>query len=328
MDICLNIAPKVSPMLHDSPSLAFIARAQALIDALGAGPLQRPDLLARVREAYPQVPDSARRMIDRDITFLAQLGVRIDVSRTRPPIYTLYGGTPAFNAAALHTLALVRDSFGDHHPQAAQIHVLLNQLIAGLRPDEHAQYAQRQATRAPLQPAIDYTPYAALIARLELAISARELLRLRYRTSQGHVTTHRKVEPYEIEYYERHFYLVAYSHNSRQIHDFRVDRVEQLESLMRRPPGEARPRQLIIFRYRLAATLAQGEISQRFEQQRVVETLPNGDVIVEAHGRSDFFIVRTLLKYAGSAELLWPEELREKMAEEVRGLAAMYRDTC
>jgi predicted DNA-binding transcriptional regulator YafY len=268
-----------------------------LLDALGDGPLPRPDLLLRVREAYPQTPDSARRMIDRDITFLAQLGIRIDVSRTRPPRYTLYGGTPALDTVALRTLALIRDSFGDHHPQAAQIHALLGQLAAGLRPDQRAQYAQRQATHAPLQPAIDYTPYAGLIARLEQAISARELLRLRYRTSQGHVTTHRKVEPYEIEYYERHFYLVAYSHNSRQIHDFRIDRVEHLESIMRRPPGDARERPLVIFRYRLAAALAQGEISQRFEQQRVVETLPNGDVIVEAHGRSDFFIVRTLLKH-------------------------------
>jgi predicted DNA-binding transcriptional regulator YafY len=177
-----------------------------------------------------------------------------------------------------------------------------------------------------LQPAIDYTPYITLIARLEQAIGARELLRLRYRSSQGRVTTHRRVEPYEIEYYERHFYLVAYSHNSHQIHDFRVDRVEQLESIMRRPPGEARPRPLIPFRYRLAAVLAQGEISQRFEDQRVVETLPNGDVIVEAHGRSDFFIVRTLLKYAGNAELLWPEDLRAQMRAEAQRIAALYRE--
>jgi predicted DNA-binding transcriptional regulator YafY len=67
--------------------------------------------------------------------------------------------------------------------------------------------------------------------------------------------------------------------------------------------------------------LARGEISQRFEDQRVVERLPNGDVIIKAAGRSDFFIVRTLLRYAGNAELLEPEWLREQMVEEVGRLA-------
>jgi hypothetical protein len=56
----------------------------------------------------------------------------------------------------------------------------------------------------------------------------------------------------------------------------------------------------------------------------VVERLPSGDAIVEAQGRSDFFIVRTLLKYAGNAGLLEPTWLRAKMAEEVRRLAALY----
>ena len=70
--------------------------------------------------------------------------------------------------------------------------------------------------------------------------------------------------------------------------------------------------------------LAQGPISQRFEEQQIVERLPNGDVIVEAQGRSDFFVIQTLLRYRGNAELLWPERLRGQMIEEVRRLAGVY----
>ena len=67
--------------------------------------------------------------------------------------------------------------------------------------------------------------------------------------------------------------------------------------------------------------LARGEISQRFEDQRVVERLPNGDVIIKAAGRSDFFIVRTLLRYAGNVELPEPVCLRSASAYERRSTA-------
>src|SRR5437870_13426978 len=83
-------------------------------------------------------------------------------------------------------------------------------------------------------------------------------------------------------------------------------------------------RRSVTFRYRLAAALARGEISQRFESQRVVERLSSGDVIVEAEGRSDFFIIQTLLRYRDNAELLEPAWLREKLIAEVRKLAAVY----
>ncbi len=108
--------------------------------------------------------------------------------------------------------------------------------------------------------------------------------------------------------------------------DFRVDRIqtETFTLLERLPPGMEHARRPITFRYQLAAVLARGEISQRFEQQRIVERLPNGDVIIEAEGRSDFFIVQTLLRYRANAELLHPAWLREKMIEEVRRLAGVY----
>src|SRR5690349_14885906 len=132
---------------------------------------------------------------------------------------------------------------------------------------------------------------------------------------------------YEIEFYERHFYLVAYTYSSRQTLDFRIDRIkaETFRALERLPPGMEHMRRSVTFRYRLAAELARGEISQRFERQRVVERLPNGDAIVEAEGRSDFFIVQTLLRYRANAELLEPEWLRRKMMEEVAQLARLYQ---
>jgi predicted DNA-binding transcriptional regulator YafY len=301
-----------------------LARFSALIAALRDGPLSRPDLIERLGEAYPRTA-SARPMIDRDVKQLGKLGITIAISRSRPPIYTLHGGVPSFDAADLRALAIIRDTFGAKHPQFTAISALLDTLTRELDAEQQAEYARRQALRAPVQPAIDYAPHAATITRLELAISRREIISFRYTNSHGTSSQH-QTEAYEIEYYERHFYLVAYSLATQQILDYRVDRVADIRTVQTLPEhlSRTRPRPAITFRYRLAAALARGEISQRFEQQRIVERLPNGDVIIEAESRSDFFIIQMLLRYRANAELLHPAWLREKMIAEVRKLAGMY----
>jgi predicted DNA-binding transcriptional regulator YafY len=315
-------------MPHDRSELdhpALVRRLSALLDALRAAPLKRHDLLARLGDVYPRTA-SARRMLDRDIEYLKTLGIVVERSPTRPPLYTLSGGTPIFDEDDLRALALIRETFGERHPQATAVQTLLQRLTGGLTEAEQRSYRRRQALRVPVQPAIDYTPYAALIERLEAAIDKRQMVRFRYRPGGApRATTHRKVEPYEIEYYERHFYLVAYTDASQQVLDFRIDRIQDDDAFHILPDTWAGPRRhLLTFRYRLAAALAQGEISQRFAEQRVLERLPNGDVVIEAQGRSDFFIRRTLLKYAGNAEVLWPEWLRAQIAAEVAELARMY----
>jgi predicted DNA-binding transcriptional regulator YafY len=304
-------------------STRLVVRLQALLAALRDGPLTLEDALQCLGAAYPP-GDSARRMLERDVAHLAALGVTIE-KRSRPLTLTLRGGTPVFRSDELRTLALVRDTFDARHPQAAQIATLLGRLTAGLSEGERREYDRRAARRAPVRPAIDYGPYADVIEQLERAIAVRQPVQFRYLPTSGRERVHPRVEPYEIEFYDRHFYLVGYSSLSRQITDFRVDRVRDLVGLPQRlPPGTERQRPLIAFRYRLGAALAQGELSQRFETQRVVERLENGDLIVEAEGRSDFFIIQTLLRYRANAELLDPPWLRGRMAEEVQRLAALY----
>ncbi|GAB4437200.1 MAG: hypothetical protein OHK0015_29760 [Chloroflexi bacterium OHK40] len=301
----------------------LIVRLHALLEALRDGPRELGELIAMLGAAYPSAA-SIRRMLDRDLHDLAALGIEVE-RRTRPLRYTLRGGLPVFSTDELRVLALIRDTFDPRHPQAAQIGALLARLTAALTPRERQVYEQRSVRRAPVQPAIDYAPYAELIAQLERCIAVRQPVRFRYLPTSGRERLHAEVEPYEIEFFDRHFYLVGLTSLSRQILDFRIDRIRELSPLeQRRPPGSDRPRPLIRFRYRLAAALARGELSQRFERQQVVERLANGDVIVEAEGRSAFFIVQTILRYRGNAELLWPPALREQIAEEVRKLAALY----
>jgi predicted DNA-binding transcriptional regulator YafY len=301
----------------------LVVRLHALLEVLRDGPLSFIELTSRLGAAYP-LGDSARRMLDRDLTFLAALGITVE--RTSNPIrYHLRGGLPSYDTDELRTLALIRDTFAPNHPQYTRIQALLQRLTAALTADDQLLYHRRAVRRAPVRPAIDYTPYAEQLDQLEQAIAVRQPITFRYRSSSGRAKRHPRIHPYEIEFYDRHFYLVAAPSLSGQMVDFRVDRISELALLDQRlPPGVLSDRPLITFRYRLAATLAHGELSQRFEAQQIVERLDNGDVIVEAQGRSDFFIIQTLLRYRGNAELLEPDWLRAKMAAEVRQLAALY----
>lgn len=301
----------------------MLLRLSAVLDILQRGPIALPELLKRLEHVYT-TPESTRRMLRRDLEALNTLGLRIERSSTRPPIYTLFGTAPLFTEQELRALALIRDSFGERHPQATSIHALLARLTAQLNPEKQRIYSCRQTSNAPVQPAIDYTPYANRIMRLEQAISVGELLCLHYRNSHGTLTRHPRIEPHEIEFYERHFYLVAYSQPQRQSYDLRIDRIEQIESVMHLPPGSTHTPALISFRYRLSATLLQSGMSQRFIKQELVEELANGDVIIEAQGRNAFFIIQTLLRYRAHAELLEPAWLRERMIAEVQALARLY----
>lgn len=298
-------------------------RYAALITALRDGPLPRATLLARL-EGFYDSNDSGRRMLDRDVATLAELGIRIERSTTRPPVYTLRGGVPHWSDEELDLLALIRASFGPRHPQAERVHALLERLVADLPFERRQRYERHPALRVALQPAIDYTPYRQRIDRLQHAINAGRRLWLRYRNTQGRVVVHEQIEPHALEYYERHFYLVAYSLRSGAFHDFRVDRMLELRELEHLPPLDARERPLVTFQYRLSATLARSGISQRFESQRILRFEADGAVVIEARARSEFVVIQTLLRYRAHAELLGPPELRARMLTEIAALAKRY----
>ncbi len=310
----------------DGTDSVRVARWLDLLDALRRGPQRRDELLARLGSAYA-AGDSGRRNLVRDIGHMNALGIRIDVEKTHPPTYILVGPLPVFTADELRALTLVRDSFGVRHPQSRLVCALLERLTEGLPEDEQELYERRPALRVPLEPAIDYTPYGELISRLSEAINRRLAISFRYHAPSRPSTYHRRVEPTEIEYRDRHFYLTAYTDLTRQFYDFRIDRIHYPEDFV--PLAQIHPdllhiRPRIVFRYRLFPPLSRGELSQRFLSQRVVERLPDDSVVVEAEDYNEFFIVRTLLRYAGSAELVEPRALRERMLAEIAALRRVY----
>lgn len=300
----------------------MIRRLAALLTVLRDGPCSFEQLYRQMAEVFDGVAkESARRMINRDLEYLAQLGIQVERNKGT---YTLRGGAPVFTEAELRALALIRDTFDHRHPQSAQINQLLQRLTRHLTETEQRIYQRRSHRQATVRPAIDYAPFAPLIEQLEAAIAVRQPVSFYYENSRKVRRIHRYVEPYDIEFYDRHFYLVAYTDNGSRVLDFRINRISDLRLLDQRlPPGVERRRHLITFRYRLTGPWVDDEVSERFEEQRVIDRQPDG-VVIEAKGRSEFFIIQTLLRYRSYAEILHPPGLRQQMMEEVRRLAQVY----
>lgn len=314
--------------MQDQNDQRKLHRWAALLGVLTREFQDRTTLLAKLGADYPSEPDSARKTFERDIAALGRIGFRISKQNHRPPRYALFGHPQAlpFDQADIMTLSIIRDTFGQLHPYSSAVQALLQRLVDVLLPEAQALYHRPPTVQTLFTPATNYAPYHALIADLEQAITDHRMIHFAYQASDlPTLTFHRKVDPYEIEYYERHFYLVGYSFTTGRVQDFRIDRIRADEDFGRLPHVSQLPRRRgITFSYRLSPTLVRSGISQRFQEQRIMEHHEDGGVVIEARGRSEFFVIQTMLRYRGEAEILSPPHLREQMRQEVQKLLGMY----
>ncbi|HEY7348052.1 MAG TPA: WYL domain-containing protein [Ktedonobacterales bacterium] len=313
--------------LNESP-YALIPRLVKTLHLLQRQPTTARKLCETISpETQPAGASGLMRTI-RDVRALRQLGFLIQESG-KPITFTLIGWPiPPFSNEELNTLALIRETFGAPVPHSGRIQQLLERLTASLPETQRRVYLRRPALRVPLHTAIDYRPYEKLILWLEESISNRHQIAFDYQsvTSQS-VVRHDPLDPYEIEYFHNHFYLIAYSYRWGYTQEFRIDRIIENENSPQRLhtliPG-IKSRRLITFTYRLPARFVEHGVSERFIiLDHSTKEEPNGEwAYITAQGRSDFWIIRTLLAYAENAVIVEPAWLKEKYLATLRAMLA------
>jgi predicted DNA-binding transcriptional regulator YafY len=219
--------------------------------------------------------------------------------------------------------------FVDTHPLAPIIQRLLTGLTNQLPVQQQARWRRRPALRVSLAPAIDYSAHSELLRWLDTAITDRSQIRFQYRPRGSHTPVlHERLDPYDLEYTDRHFFLLAYSHATGSVLTFRLDRIVVDPSLpspdrlpnRQAPRREPRP---IRFIYRLPATFTEGGVSERFTTLAVRHE--GEHVFVDASDPSPFRIMRTLLGYGEHAVLVdGPPALVERMRAAVGQMATNY----
>lgn len=305
---------------------AIVERLMLLRNLLCQGPQRPRDIPEYI--AYYLPGDSGRRQLRRDLGYLEVMGYHV-VRLQNPLRLSLTGGPHVLDDEAVDTLTYIRETFTEGHPLSPMIQQLLSRLTAQLPAPQRMRWQRRPALRVLLTPAIDYSPYGPLLRWLDAAIVDRAQIAFRYRArGQRAPTWHERLDPYDLEYTDRHFFLLAYSYKTGSVLTFRLDRIIEDPALPspERLPSQQRPRReppLIHFTYRLPALFAEGGVSERFLTRAIRR---EGDVVlVDAADTSEFRIMRTLLGYGEFAVLVdAPESLMKRMRDVVAEMARNY----
>jgi predicted DNA-binding transcriptional regulator YafY len=321
-DTFLNRTKKMPTTIDASADVyAVVARLIRLRDLLREGPQEASSILVRLSDDYTN-DDDGKRQLRRDRQNLEALGYSIK-RHLRPLRWSIETGAHLLSDDDVHALLHIREAFVENHPLAPLMTRLLTRLTSHLSDNQRALWQRQPALRAPLNPAIDYRDCADLISWLDAAISQRRQITFLYRArGQGEPIRHERLDPYEIEYTDRHFYLVAFNYRYGSVLLFRIDRIVQdprqnspcLLHSSQQPRRKPKP---IIFTYRLPASFVDGGVSERFTILSV--TTDDQYAIIQASDTSEFRIVRTLLGYGEHARLLsGPTALMKQMRDSVK----------
>lgn len=308
--------------LPTSSSYLLIGRLAALRHALATGPQTLHDLLSA--GAYPDTP-SGQRQLQRDLKALRDLGDVIRYTRRNSQYTWVRPAHLALSDRAATALGQIRQQCLND-PNAEALLEALDTLAQALETPARRQFDRPEAALTTLvKPAIDYRPHRETLHVWEKA--SREMRRVRFEyqsLEQAAPVTHDKVEPYEVQYLDRHFYLIGYSPRYKGgVWEFRADRVQDLKL----EPGKfatKRRRPAIQFTYMLDANIANRGLSERFANQRLHAWI-DGDALIQAEAYSAFRIIQDLLRYGEKAELLDPPALRAEMQAVVEAMARRYQ---
>ncbi|HEX3692456.1 MAG TPA: WYL domain-containing protein [Solirubrobacteraceae bacterium] len=171
---------------------------------------------------------------------------------------------------------------------------------------------------------------AAIISR---AIVQRRLIELDYYKENEDEFSLRRVEPYALTNGQEGWYVASFDPAKHEMRHFRLDRIRRAEVCEER----FEPREEVDVAAAVEGWLRTGEVessrSARLwirperarwarEQRRVSEELADGAVIVQRSFAGVDWLVREVLKEAGDAAVLEPEDAREAVLVAVRRLQA------
>jgi proteasome accessory factor C len=250
-------------------------------------------------------------------------GEEIDVD---PEPYSDNFARPA-RLLPLEAKALVAaiDLLGDHLPEGS-LRSARQKIVAALGDDPSHEGLQ-----------IAHTKHedAGLTRTINEAIAERRLLKLEYYKENEDEFTERKVEPYALINGREGWYLFSYDRDRGDTRHFRLDRIRQAKKL--KPTFEPRdevdptadlegwPRTGAVPASRIARVWVSPERARWAREVRhVVEELSDGALIVELPFAGSDWLVREVLKEAGDATVLEPEDARADVLTAVKRLAGRF----
>jgi proteasome accessory factor C len=211
------------------------------------------------------------------------------------------------------------DLIGDHLP-AGSLTSARRKIVEALGADPMEQGLQ--VARA----AGDDSEIARVVSE---AIKRRRLLRLDYYKPNEDEYTQRTVEPYYLVNGREGWYVASYDPAKDDVRHFRLDRIREAEVLAEKytPRPEVKPsadlegwtRTGEVEASRIARVWISPDRARWAREERTVsQELSDGSVIVELPFAGSDYLVREVLKEAGDAAVVEPEDAREAVLEAVQ----------
>src|SRR3954449_681105 len=259
-------------------------------------------------------------------SYVVYAEVHGDTIEVHPEPYGDNFATPA-RLLPLEAKALVAaiDLLGDHIPGAGSLESARDKIVAALGRD-------------PADDGLQITTTAAddsdVVPDVSKAIDERRLLEIEYYKENEDEFTTRHVEPYQLMNGQEGWYVHCFDVERDGPLSFKLDRIKQVRVL----PEKFEPRPGIEPDVHGWPTTGEVEESRAArvwisperarwakEDRRVVEELRDGSVIVDLHYAGENWLSREILKEAGDAVVLEPEDVRRAVLEAAEALAGAAR---
>jgi predicted DNA-binding transcriptional regulator YafY len=266
-------------------------------------------------------------------------GYRYDRSNSADGSFQLPGLW--FNAGELQAL-LMMDAWlenlqpgliGEHiKPLQARIRMLLDESDF-----DAGEITRRMRILAPSRRGSDNR----FFSTLSQALMSRKQLQIRHFNRNTGVSSERPVSPQRLTYYRDNWYLDAWCHVRDAIRSFAVDALQDVEllgeqaieveeALLERElssgygifSGEARHSALLRFSPHRARWVS----GERWHPNQSAEFEADGHYLLRVPYSQEPELVMDILKYGADVEVLEPESLRLKVAQEVAKMARVYRE--
>ncbi len=217
------------------------------------------------------------------------------------------------------------DLIGDHLPQG-QLQSARDKIVAALGTDPASDGLQITSAKG------DDSEIARVVST---AITGRRLIEIDYyKENEDQATPGRRIEPYFLMNGQQGWYVHSYDPAKDQSRSFRLDRIRSVQVLDEtyeprpgiEPPVDGWARTGVVPESRPVRVWISPERARwAREDKRVIDELADGAVVVELFSGSDEWLAGEILKEAGDAAVLEPEDARAAVLHAAESLAGAVR---